>query len=212
MEKHWLEIGASLVLTLLLMCASSWGGSVQDEEILKKGTIEWGFMTGYGLSNSLGASRAGIDFFTLLPKVGYVFIELQGKPPLKGSLEVIAEAAPVLLAFESSPAFGSQTIYGGGLTALLRYDLRTGTRILPFVEGGAGLLVSTPQSRDPLSQFRASQFNFTLQIGAGLRYLLSKRVSLNLEYRFHHISDAHITEKNPGLNSDFVLLGLSLFQ
>ncbi len=212
MGKRWLDIGVSLVLVLSLTWGFSWAGSFEGEEILKKGTIEWGVKTGYGLTNGLGPATSGIDFFGFLPRVGYVFTQLQGKPPWQGSLEVVVEAVPVLLAFESSPAFGSQTIYGGGLTGLLHYDLRTGTRLVPFLEGGAGLLLSTPQSRDPLSQFRASQFNFTLQIGVGLRYVLSKGAALSVEYRFHHISDAGLTEDNPGFNADFLLLGFSLFR
>ena len=212
MGKRLLEVGASFLCMLLLTCGPAWAGAFDGEEILKKGTIEWGFMTGYGLTNGVGPARAGVDFFTILPRVGYVFTKIHGKPPWQGSLEGVVEAVPVLLAFESTPAFGSQTIYGGGLTALLRYDLRTGTRLLPFLEGGAGLLLSTPQSRDPSSQFRASQFNFTLQIGVGLRYVLSQRAALSVEYRFHHISDAGLTESNPGFNADFILLGFSLFQ
>jgi len=51
-----------------------------------------------------------------------------------------------------------------------------------------------------------------LQIASGLRYFLNKRAVLSLEYRFHHISDANTTEHNPGLNSDVVLLGFSIFR
>lgn len=164
-------------------------------------------MTGYGLSNSLGVSKPGIDFVTLLPRFGYVFAELGEKPPWKGSFQAVAEAVPALVAFEDS-----QTIYGGGFNLLLRYDIATGTRLVPFLEGGAGVLLSTPQSTAPTSQFRASQFNFTLQIAPGLRYFLSKRTAISLEYRFHHISDAGLTENNPGINSDFVLLGFSVLR
>jgi len=63
-----------------------------------------------------------------------------------------------------------------------------------------------------VSQFRASQFNFTLQIGVGLRYVLSQRAALSVEYRFHHLSDAGLTESNPGFNADFLLVGFSLFR
>ena len=66
-------------------------------------------MAGYGLSNSLGPSKPGIDFVTLMPRFGYVFAEIQANPPLKGSLEGVVEAVPALVAFEDS-----QTIYGGG--------------------------------------------------------------------------------------------------
>jgi len=210
--KRWPGIGVSSWVLGVLICGPVWAGAFDGEELLKKGTLEWGVKTGYGLTNGVGPARAGVDFFGFLPRVGYVFTQLQGKPPWKGSLEGGVEAVPVLLAFESTPAFGSRTIYGGGLTAFLHYDLHTGTRLVPFLEGGAGLLLSTPQSRDPVSQFRASQFNFTLQIGVGLRYVLSQRAALSVEYRFHHLSDAGLTESNPGFNADFLLVGFSLFR
>ena len=202
MGSRALAIGASLCF-MLLTGGSAWAGS--PEGPLPQGTIEWGVMTGYGRSFGLGASKPGIDFIALLPRLGYVVTELGGPFSLKGSVTAIAEAVPALVAFES------QTIYGGGFNLLLRYDVATGTRFAPFLEGGAGILLSTPQSTDRESQFRASQFNFTLQIAPGLRYMLTKQVALNVEYRFHHISDARLTERDPGINSHFVLMGLSLF-
>ena len=132
----------SAVLGLFLLTwATSWAGSF--EEPLPKGTIEWGIMAGYGLSNALGPSKAEIDFITLMPRVGYVFAESRRTPPLRGSLQGVVEAVPALVAFEDA-----QTIYGGGFNLLLHYDVATGTRVVPFLEGGAGILLSTPQSTD----------------------------------------------------------------
>jgi hypothetical protein len=59
--------------------------------------------------------------------------------------------------------------------------------------GGAGILLSTPQSTDRRSQFGASQLNFTLQVAPGPRYLLTPHAAVSLEYRPHHISDANTT-------------------
>jgi opacity protein-like surface antigen len=123
------------------------------------------------------------------------------------TLEGVVEAVPALVAFEDA-----QTISGGGFNLLLRYDVATGTRVVPFLEGEAGILRSTPQSTDRRSQFRASQFNFTLQVAPGLCYFLTPQAAVSLENRFHHISDANTTAHNPGLNADFVLLGFSIFR
>ena len=191
-----------LAFTLLLAYWQAGAGS--QGEPLKRGTIEWGVMTGYGRSISLGASKPGIDFITLMPRFGYVFTEIQGSPLLHGTLAAVVEAVPVLLAFES------ETIYSGGFNLLLRYDFATGTGVVPFLEGGAGILLSTPQSTEPRSQFRASQFNFTLQVAPGIRYFIGEGVAVSIEYRLHHISDASTTEHNPGINTNFVLLGFSI--
>jgi lipid A 3-O-deacylase len=198
-------LGGAVLGLFLLTWGTAWAGSFETP--LRKGAIEWGMLAGYGLSNAIGPSKAGIDFVTLMPRVGYVFAESHGPPPLQGSLEGVVEAVPALVAFEDA-----QTIYGGGFNLLLRYDVATGTRVVPFVEGGAGILLSTPQSTDHRSQFRASQFNFTLQVAPGLRYFLTPQAALSLEYRLHHISDANTTAHNPGLNADFFLLGFSIFR
>ncbi len=157
-----------LFLTLVLASGPAWAGAAGER--LKSGTFEWGFMTGYGRSILLGASESGTDVFTFMPRFGYVFTELEGKLPLKGSLEVIGEA-PLLVAFEPE----SRPVYGGGLTALLAYHVATGTRVVPFVEGGAGILLTAPRSRDPDSQFRSSQFNFTSQGGGRVRCHSTRR-------------------------------------
>jgi len=135
---------------MLWLCLLIWAVSRADafEMPLQKGTIEWGLMTDYGLSNSLGASKPGIDFVTLLPRFGYVFAELGEKPPWKGSLQAVVEAVPVLVAFEAS-----QTIYGGGFNLLLRYDIATGTRLVPFLEG-------VPASSSPRRNRRRPHLSF----------------------------------------------------
>lgn len=58
----------------------------------------------------------------------------------------------------------------------------------------------------------SSQFNFTPQVGVGLRYRIGERSALSLEYRFAHISDGGITERNGGINSHLVLIGFSIFR
>ena len=188
---------------LLLTWGVPWAGSF--EEPLRKGTTEWGIMAGYGLSNSLGPSKPGIDFVTLMPRFG-AFAEIQANPPFKGSLEGVVEAVPALVAFEDS-----QTIYGGGFNLLLRYDFATGTRVVPFLEGERGSY-SRRRNRRPAISVSCLAIQLYLAIAPGMRYFLNKRAALSLEYRFHHISDANTTEHNPGLNSDFVLLGFSIFR
>lgn len=195
--------GLLLLLAVALTAGPASAGGV--EAPLAPGTVEWGAVSGYGRSFSLRGPEAGIDFFSFAPRLGYVFATLDGKPPFKGSVEVVGEA-PLLVAFES------RTIYGGGFTALLAYHVATGTRLVPFLEGGAGILLSAPRSTDRASQFHDAQFNFTPQAGAGLRYRIGDRAALTLEYRFAHISSAGLTERNGGLNASFVLFGVSLLR
>jgi hypothetical protein len=53
--------------------------------------------------------------------------------------------------------------------------------------------------------------NFILQSGVGLHYFISQRTALTGEWRFHHISNASIHDKNAGINSSLFMLGVTFF-
>ncbi|HWU39715.1 MAG TPA: acyloxyacyl hydrolase, partial [Candidatus Acidoferrum sp.] len=134
--------------------------------------------------------------FALLPRIGYVFAE-QGHV-LPGSFEIVGE--PTFLT-----VFQHQTVYVGGLAALLKYNIRTGTRWTPYLVGGGGL--SFASHRLPHG---GTNFNFMPEGGLGLQYALSPRSLLGVEWRFQHFSNANISPPNPSLNMSLFLLGYSV--
>ncbi|HWT83310.1 MAG TPA: hypothetical protein VN648_31445, partial [Candidatus Methylomirabilis sp.] len=92
------------------------------------GRIELGAQIGGGFSLAENSREA--TEFALLPRIGYVFAE-QGHV-LPGSFEIVGEPAFLTV-------FQHQTVYVGGLAALLKYNIRTGTRWTPYLVGGGGL-------------------------------------------------------------------------
>ena len=93
-----------------------------------------------------------------------------------------------------------------GLAPHLRYNFATGTRWIPFLDGGAGV-TATGIGPPDLSGI----FEFNLQVGAGVQWFLKQNVALSLEARYVHWSCAGLSKPNLGLNGVTGMLGLSFF-
>ena len=158
------------------------------------GRIELGAQIGGGFSLAENSREA--TEFALLPRIGYVFAE-QGHV-LPGSFEIVGEPAFLTV-------FQHQTVYVGGLAALLKYNIRTGTRWTPYLVGGGGL--SFASHRLPHG---GTNFNFVPEGGVGLQYAITPRSLLGVEWRFQHFSNADISPPNPSLNMSLFLLGYSV--
>lgn len=74
-----------------------------------------------------------------------------------------------------------------------------------FVDGGVGILGTT--NNVPPS---GTNFNFTPQVGGGATIRLAQQRRLMLGLRWHHISNADLSENNPGQNAILGYVGLDL--
>jgi opacity protein-like surface antigen len=166
----------------------------QDRWSFSPGRIELGVQLGG--SFSLAESTRDATAFAVLPRLGYVFAEQAHLLP--GSFEIVGE--PTYLT-----VFQHQTVHVGGLAALLKYNVRTGTRWTPYLEGGAGL--SFASHRVPHD---GTSFNFLPEGGLGLQYALTPRSLLGVEWRLQHFSNAGISSANAGLNLSLFLIGFSV--
>ena len=61
------------------------------------------------------------------------------------------------------------------------------------------------------TQDQANGFIFSDTIGAGCSFLLTENSSINLEYRFRHMSNCGLKNPNVGINNDFIAVGYSRF-
>jgi lipid A 3-O-deacylase len=102
--------------------------------------------------------------------------------------------------------FFPRTAYVVGLTPMFRYNLATGTRWSPFIEGGFGP-TATDIGRPDLSCI----YEFNVQGGAGVQYFWNEHHAVTVESHFFHVSDAGITKPNEGVNSLSFLFGSSWF-
>jgi lipid A 3-O-deacylase len=93
-----------------------------------------------------------------------------------------------------------------GLTPHLRYNFATGTRFIPFVDGGAGVTATGIGPPD-----LSGTFEFNLQAGGGVWWFLKDNLALGIEEHYIHWSCAGISHPNLGLNGLLSTVGLTFF-
>jgi hypothetical protein len=93
-----------------------------------------------------------------------------------------------------------------GLTPHLRYNFATGTRWIPFIDGGAGVTATGIGPPD-----LSGTFEFNLQASTGVRWFLRDDLALTGEVRYMHFSCAGIHQPNLGINNAAFFLGTTWF-
>ena len=191
------------VLLMLLMIGTTWGADVDARNRVTKGTLEFGFLTGYwqgnnAFGNEPSANRSAVYF---LPQLGLVLTDEIGSGWTSGNVEVLIEP---LAAHYYQPF--SASAFGGSL--MVKYNFLDFGRWMPFWDGGAGMLWTDLGPRIPE---QSTQFNFVLQTGPGVSYFVTENTSVTVGIRFHHISNAGIGERNIGLNGCLFNVGISFF-
>jgi hypothetical protein len=74
----------------------------------------------------------------------------------------------------------------------------------PYFVGGAGMVYVSQHFRE-----QGTQFNFVEYGGLGLRYFFKKNTALTLEGRFRHLSNCSMSSPNHGINTYFVVSGVT---
>lgn len=100
--------------------------------------------------------------------------------------------------YTSTITCGRRWTFAQGFSPIgLQYSLRPGHSLQPFVSSTAGYILSTR----PIPTANAGSFNFTFDFGAGVELFHSETRSIQLEYRFHHISNHGTADVNPGIDN-----------
>ena len=174
----------------------------QGETVLSTGTTEWMIGAGPAFGMELFHSVGGHRYVLQTLSWGRVLTDAHGRGWLRGRFE---------LAFEVVPIYGQydpQSTYGFGITPLVwRWNFEPRQRLASFVEvAGGGLW-----TRDAVPE-RTTTANFTAHGSYGIRYIISPSRTVNVAYRFHHISNGNRLERNPGVNAHVVMVGMSVIQ
>ena len=163
-----------------------------------------GISGGHGLALPIGGTSGeglrDVQFIYLSPRWGIGISDPMGENSwFRGNFDLIVEGT-FLYSFEPKDGIA------GGITPLVRYNFLTDTRLIPFVQVGAGLL-----ALDFGLKRHADGLNFTLQGGVGIHYFIWDRAALTGEWRFHHLSNADRHRRNAGINSSVLLFGVTGF-
>lgn len=133
-------------------------------------------------------------------QTAYTFTSPNWDGPLRGSFQL----APEIFGAGVYNGYGH---YVAGATLWCRYNfIQPGWRLVPFIEGGAGVT-----SIDIPHEFDGKDFNFNLELGGGVRYFVCDHWSLNAEYRYQHISNADLWKRNVGVNTLGPTVGVSYY-
>lgn len=76
----------------------------------------------------------------------------------------------------------------------------------PYVRTSGGIIYMN----DKFPTDKARHLNFTFDIDLGNTFHLDENTFLSLGYKFHHISNAETGKENPGLDSNFFFLKISI--
>ena len=117
----------------------------------------------------------------------------------KGTLSFILEP-------QVNPAFNPRTDIEFGVGVGLKYAYPVTEKISPYIMGTVGPHFFTLKNED-----QATGFVFANTFGAGLYFYLDKKSAINLGYRYRHISNAGIKDPNGGINTQFGVIGYSIF-
>jgi hypothetical protein len=192
------RIGVIAFVLLLAGATAARAQSAANDEPEAGGT-EVQVWTGVGHSASGGASSTTVWNAGL--RYGFILTDLHGPGPLRGRFEYAVDAVPMYVIFQPTGA-----VYGVGLNPFaLKWLFKTRGRVAPYFDLGGGVLLTS--SKVPAG---VSRVNFASGPAVGVNVGRGK-AHWSIEVRLLHISDAGLTDDNPGINTIQVRAGLGWF-
>lgn len=155
-----------------------------------------------GGGHGINGSQEGDGLWNLGLRYGLILTSPHGPGILKGQLEYAFDVVPVWVIAQKT-----NTAYGGSVDPFaFKWIFDTPKKVKPFfqIEGGA-LFTNTKVPEG------TSQINFTTSGGIGAHFL-GKKHNFSAEVRFQHISNAGMTQPNPGINTMQVRIGFGEFR
>ena len=142
--------------------------------------------------------RPTINYSMTEIQYGYMLSDVQGEGFWRGNFELVGELLTGWI-------FVGEGSYIAGGTLWARYNfVQPESRVLPFAQGGLGMVTT-----DISHKIDGQPFNFNLELGVGMRYLLDDRWTFNVEFRYQHISNADTGKHNLGVNAFGPIFGVS---
>ncbi len=199
------------ILFAMLGIVTVWPDSLRAEaqpplearSLMTKGTVELGGTLGFAQGTTVvgGAETANRNAAFVLPRIGMVLTDPIGHGWWQGNFEAFAE--PLFARFVKP--FAAEAA-GGSI--VLKYNLLSFGRWVPFWDAGAGMIWTNLAPRIPE---QSTQFEFVLETGPGVHYFVADRLTWTMGVRLHHISNSDLGERNTGINGVLSYVGVSFF-
>ncbi len=167
------------------------------EEVISQTQHSVGILGGYGFKMWQAHNHSVAE---AIPYVAFPITNPVGNK-LRGVLEYKIEG--VIGVFTDL----DNRIIAGGSPIGFRYNFTgMGGKLVPYAELMLGAVYAN-MPRD----VQGSRFDFIESFGLGAQYFISRRTTVNLQFRYWHLSDAGIREPNYGDNLGFVLVGMGFY-
>jgi hypothetical protein len=154
-----------------------------------------GFYLYFSVRPPLSVVETGVRY-------GWVLTDAHGPGPLRGRFSYAFGVMPAMVV-----SLPNRVVYGGGIDAFaLRWIFVPHHGISSFVDlSGGGLLTTEPVPA------RETNYNFTPTAAVGLLRTHGK-YTWSFDVRWFHISNAHLTSYDPGINTLQFRLGVAQFR
>jgi len=108
----------------------------------------------------------------------------------------------------NSRGYQESTFTGVGFSPV-GFQLNFGKKqvVQPFIKSSAGFMYFSKRFPDE----RGVRFNFTLELGGGLEFIIAENLSLTVGYKYHHMSNGEFGQINPGVDSNIFYTGFTIF-
>lgn len=191
-------VKALLVVLLVALCSSPANADDRGKSTADAG-YELTLLTGYGITHrGFGETRSQVQTWDAIARLGWYLSEEIGKGSwYQGRHQLLVE-----LPYHLAVDHGARSMLGGYLLGSWKFTSLTNLK--PYIFAGGG-----PLYVDLGLTSMGAKLNFSYQGGAGVQLPIAPATMLNLEYRYHHISNAGTATPNEPLNSSKFLLGLS---
>jgi hypothetical protein len=187
-------------IALLMGLGVLWLPSARAQAGPEGASREWQIWTGGG--HGINGSQSGTGVWNLGLRYGLILTAPHGPSFLRGQLEYAFDVVPAWAIVQKT-----DTVYGGGVNPFaFKWILTSPRKVKPFFQIEGGTLFTTRDVPEG-----TSQVNFTTSGGFGAHFLGEKH-NFSAEVRFQHISNAGMSNPNPGINTIQVRIGFGAFR
>lgn len=199
--KYSVRCGVTLInvvaVFVLIFAAQVYAGDADTHFPYKELINESGVVVGVG-SGSI--AEGYYNPILLIWRVGWDLKKVfPGLEKYRGTFSAYIEP-------QVNPVFNPETDVELGVGVGVKYRYAVTDRFSWYVMGSVGPHFITVKSQD-----QANGFIFSDTIGAGCSLMLTEKSSVDLEYRFRHLSNCGFENPNVGINNNFIAIGYSRF-
>jgi hypothetical protein len=110
---------------------------------------------------------------------------------------------------ETNPELQRKRSYGSGLSPVgFQSDFFPSKRVQPFLSTDGGFIYFMDRVLSP----EGSRYMYTVDFGTGINIFRKERQAVTIGYRYQHLSNANISQHNPGTDANTFYVAVSRFR